>query len=111
MIEIEIQNETHQSQHKLRFSAVPRIGEGVRLREPDGRWASYDVLDVWYQKAEYGDVWVPYLHVCLTPEEQGIPDEPEEPVSHPSPLAHSRFHERQQALAQFGSLLPRQDIG
>ena len=24
----------------------------------------------WYQKAEYGDVWVPYLHVRLTPGER-----------------------------------------
>ena len=34
MIEIEIQNETYQSQERLRFAAVPRIGEGIRLREP-----------------------------------------------------------------------------
>lgn len=67
MIEIEVQNETHQSQETLRFSAVPRIGEGIRLRGPDGFWASYDVVDLWYQKAEYGDVWVPYLHVRATP--------------------------------------------
>ena len=67
MIEIEVQNETHQSQERLRFSAVPRIGEGIRLQAPDGFWASYDVVDLWYQKAEYGDVWVPYLHVRLTP--------------------------------------------
>ena len=75
MIEIEVQNETHQTQLRLRFSAVPRIGEGLRLREPDGIWASYDVLDVWYQKAEYGDVWVPYLHVCMTPndDDEGAP--------------------------------------
>lgn len=74
MIEIEVQNETHQSQLKLRFSAVPRIGEGLRLLEPDGRWASYDVIDVWYQKAEYGDIWVPYLHVRLTPQDgNGLP--------------------------------------
>ena len=58
MIEIEVQNETHQTQHLLRFAAVPRIGEGLRLREPDGCWASYDVLDVWYQKAEFGDVQI-----------------------------------------------------
>lgn len=70
MIEVEIQNETHQTQERLRFASVPRIGEGIRLREPDGCWASYDVLDVWYQKAEFGDVWMPYLHVCMTPEEQ-----------------------------------------
>ena len=66
MIEIEIQNETYQSQERLRFAAVPRIGEGIRLREPGGFWASYDVLDLWYQKAEYGDIWVPYLHVRKT---------------------------------------------
>ena len=71
MIEIEVQNETHQTQSRLRFAAVPRIGEGLRLREPDGIWASYDVLDVWYQKAEYGDVWIPYLHVRMTQGELG----------------------------------------
>lgn len=70
MIEVEIQNETHQSQHRIRFAAVPRIGEGIRLLEPDGCWASYDVLDLWYQKADFGDVWVPYLHVCMTPSEK-----------------------------------------
>lgn len=70
MIEIEIQNETHQTQQRMRFAAVPRIGEGVRLREPDGFWASYDVIDLWYQQAEYGDVWVPYLHVRMTPTER-----------------------------------------
>jgi len=68
LIEIEVQNETNQSQERLRFAAVPRIGEGIRLQGPDGFWASYDVLDLWYQKAEYGDVWVPYLHVRMTPE-------------------------------------------
>jgi hypothetical protein len=67
LIEVQIQNETHQSEHTIRFAAVPRIGEGIRLREPDGCWASYDVLDLWYQKADFGDVWVPYLHVCMTP--------------------------------------------
>lgn len=72
MIEIEVQNETHQSQERIRFAAVPRIGEGIRLREPDGCWASYDVLDLWYQKAEYGDVWVPFLHVCMTPGDQAV---------------------------------------
>lgn len=66
MIEVEVQNETHQSVFQLKTIALPRIGEGLRLKEPDGRWASYDVLDVWYQKAEYGDVWVPYLHVRMT---------------------------------------------
>ena len=70
MIEIEVQNETHQSQERLRFAAVPRIGEGIRLRADDGFWASYDVVDLWYQKAEYGDVWVPYMHVRLTPGEK-----------------------------------------
>jgi len=70
VIEIEIQNETHQTQSRIRFAAVPRIGEGIRLREPDGMWASYDVLDVWYQKAEFGDVWMPYLHIRMTPGEE-----------------------------------------
>lgn len=75
MIEIEVQNETHQTQARIRFAAVPRIGEGIRLREPDGMWASYDVLDVWYQKAEFGDVWMPYLHIRMTPGEgAGVPD-------------------------------------
>lgn len=69
VIEIEVQNETHQTQARIRFAAVPRIGEGLRLREPDGMWAIYDVLDVWYQKAEFGDVWMPYLHVRMTPGE------------------------------------------
>ena len=69
MIEIEVQNETHQSQVQLKFLAVPRIGEGLRLEEPDGSWASYDVLDLWYQKAVYGDVWVPFIHVRMTPTE------------------------------------------
>ena len=67
MIEIEVQNETHQSQARLKFVAVPRIGEGIRLLEPDGFWTSYDVVDLWYQKAEFGDIWVPYLHVRVTP--------------------------------------------
>ncbi len=67
MIEVEIQNETHQTQERIRFAAVPRIGEGIRLKEPDGVWASYDVIDVWYQKAEFGDIWTPYLHICMTP--------------------------------------------
>ena len=60
------QNETHQTQERIRFAAVPRIGEGIRLREPNGCWASYDVLDLWYQKAEYGDIWVPFIHVRIT---------------------------------------------
>lgn len=70
MIEIEVQNETHQTQERVRFAAVPRIGEGIRLLEPTGFWVSYDVLDVWYQKAEYGDIWVPFLHVRITKGEQ-----------------------------------------
>ena len=69
VIEIEVQNETHQTQSRMRFAAVPRIGEGLRLREPDGMWASYDVVDVWYQKAEFGDIWIPYLHIRTTPVE------------------------------------------
>jgi len=77
LIEIEVQNETHQSQERLRFSAVPRIGEGIRLQGPDGFWASYDVIDLWYQKAEYGDVWVPYLHVRLTPAPQAAATPPQ----------------------------------
>ena len=77
MIEIEVQNETHQSQETLRFSAVPRIGEGIRLRGPDGFWSSYDVVDLWYQKDEFGDVWVRYLHVRLTPAPEEAAPEPE----------------------------------
>ena len=73
LIEIEIQNETHQTQFKIKVLAVPRIGEGIRLLEEDGLWASYDILDVWYQKAEYGDVWTPYIHVRITPGEAGRP--------------------------------------
>lgn len=69
MIEIEVQNETTQSQDRLRFAAVPRIGEGLRLRGTDSMWASFDVIDVWYQKADYGDLWVPYIHVRITPGE------------------------------------------
>ncbi|WP_202386966.1 hypothetical protein [Qipengyuania algicida] len=69
MIEVEIQNETYQTTFRLKMIVVPRIGEGIRLQEPSGTWVSYDVLDVWYQRAEFGDVWVPYLHVRMTPEE------------------------------------------
>ena len=29
MIEIEVQNETTQTEERLRFAAVPRIGEGI----------------------------------------------------------------------------------
>ena len=67
MIEIEVQNESHQTQFRIKAVSVPRIGEGIRLKEPDGSWASYDVLDVWYQQADYGEFWVPYLHVKTTP--------------------------------------------
>jgi hypothetical protein len=66
VIDIEVQNETHQTQERVRFVAVPRIGEGLRLLEPDGFWASYDIIDLWYQKAEYGDIWVPFIHVRIT---------------------------------------------
>jgi hypothetical protein len=59
-----------------------RDGEGLRLQEPNGFWASYDILDLWYQKADYGDIWVPYLHVRKTPaeldaepEQQFMPDD------------------------------------
>ena len=85
MIEIEVQNETDQSQERLRFAAVPRIGEGIRLQAPDGFWASYDVVDLWYQKAEYGDVWVPYLHVRLTPATHAA-EPAATPLSSPTPL-------------------------
>lgn len=88
MIEIEVQNETHQTQARLRFASVPRIGEGIRLRAPDGLWASYDVIDVWYQKAEFGDVWMPYLHVRVTP---GEIDDDAEPHDGHSFEDESRF--------------------
>jgi hypothetical protein len=65
LIEIEVQNETHQTQTRLKFAAVPRMGEGIRLLEPDGFWVSYDVVDLWYQKADYGDIWVPFIHVKI----------------------------------------------
>jgi hypothetical protein len=51
---------------------VPRIGEGVQLLTPEGRWISHDVIDVWYQRAAYGDVWIPLLHVRQTPGEQVV---------------------------------------
>jgi len=76
LIEVEVQNETHQNQQTLRFAALPRIGEGVRLMEPDGFWTSYDIVDLWYQKAEFGDVWVPYIHIRMTPSEQAAKDAP-----------------------------------
>lgn len=76
MIDIEIQNETHQTNERLKFAVVPRIGEGLRLQEPSGFWASYDVLDLWYQKADYGDVWVPFLHVRKTEGEEELAGSP-----------------------------------
>ena len=69
MIEVEVQNETYQTQQVVRFAAVPRIGEGIHLTDEAGFSACFDVVDVWYQKASYGDVWIPYIHVCKTPGE------------------------------------------
>lgn len=66
MIEVEVQNETDQTERKLKFVTVPRIGEGVRLVDEMGFKASYDVLDVWYQEAEFGGIWIPYIHVRKT---------------------------------------------
>lgn len=114
VIEIEVQNETHQTQDRLRFAAIPRIGEGLRLQEPNGRWASYDVLDVWYQKAEFGDVWIPYLHVCMTPAESGAPKADEfepETVPQAEPEALDIPARRSPAVAPIASLLPRQEVG
>ena len=71
MYEIEVQNESNQTQQSLRFIAVPRIGEGVRLIDFDGLWASYDVIDVWYQQSPIGEFWVPYIHVRKSGEAQG----------------------------------------
>lgn len=82
MIEIEVQNETHQTQQRLRFAALPRIGEGIRLLEPDGFWTSYDIIDLWYQKAEFGDIWMPYIHVRITPSER-VADSAMNPVQRP----------------------------
>ena len=67
MIEVEVQNESDQTEKKLKFVTVPRIGEGVRLVDDHGFKASYDVLDVWYQEAAFGGVWIPYIHVRKTP--------------------------------------------
>jgi hypothetical protein len=67
MIEVEVQNESDQTQRKVNFVAVPRIGEGVRLIDDKGFKASYDVLDVWYQEATFGGIWTPYIHVRKTP--------------------------------------------
>ncbi len=91
MIEIEVQNETTQTEQRLRFAAVPRIGEGIRLQDADGFWASYDVVDLWYQKAEYGDVWVPYLHVRLTPAPHAAEPVPHAPEGIPMPANANGF--------------------
>ena len=71
MYEIEVQNESDQTQRTLRFIAVPRIGEGVRLLDKDGLWSSHDVIDVWYQQSPYGEVWVPFMHVRKSGEAEG----------------------------------------
>lgn len=70
--EIEVQNESDQTERTLRFVAVPRIGEGVRLQDQEGLWDSYDVIDVWYQRSPYGDIWVPYIHVRKSGAEAGV---------------------------------------
>lgn len=97
MIEIEVQNETRQTQERLRFAALPRIGEGIRLLEPDGFWVSYDIIDLWYQKAEFGDIWVPYIHVRMTPSERTAtpptspavgPDDKQDVVDRAKTVAH-----------------------
>jgi hypothetical protein len=69
--EIEVQNESDQTQRTLRFIAVPRIGEGVRLLDRDGLWSSHDVIDVWYQRSPIGDLWVPFIHVRKSGEAEG----------------------------------------
>ena len=74
MIEIEVQNETHQNVHRIKAMAVPRIGEGIRLREPSGQWASYDILDVWYQQAEFGEVWVDDMRTASVGEANPLVD-------------------------------------
>ncbi|MGZ8313217.1 MAG: hypothetical protein ACXWUP_00930 [Allosphingosinicella sp.] len=72
MFEIEVQNESSQSQQTLRFMSVPRIGEGVRLLDFDGLWISHDVIDVWYQQSPFGEIWVPYIHVRKSGESHGV---------------------------------------
>ena len=52
------------------------MAKASALKEPDDSWASYDVLDVWYQQADYGEVWVPYLHVRTTPAAGGMVEGP-----------------------------------
>ena len=109
MIEIEVQNETHQTQERLKFVAVPRIGEGIRLREPDGFWTSFDVVDLWYQKAEFGDMWVPYLHVRITaPVEEPAPlPNPLYGQPEPEPLNGAQYGQRDvppRSHSQYGQL-------
>ncbi|HEY0313415.1 MAG TPA: hypothetical protein VGC56_13070 [Allosphingosinicella sp.] len=88
MFEVEVQNETCQTQSTMKFVVLPRIGEGVQLLAPDGFWASYDVVDVWYQRAQYGDVWVPYLHVRKTPDSDTSRVQEPSPVTRPPGPAH-----------------------
>jgi len=100
LIEVEVQNETYQTQQVIRFAAVPRIGEGIHLHDEGGFSACFDVVDVWYQKASYGDVWIPYIHVRKTPAISAMPDDSSQdseattvngmdhdPVTQPSALA------------------------
>jgi hypothetical protein len=75
LIEVEVQNETYQTQHVIRFAAIPRIGEGIHLVDQGGFSACFDVVDVWYQKASYGDVWIPYIHVRKTPAISASPED------------------------------------
>lgn len=74
MVEVEVQNETYQTQQVIRFAAVPRIGEGIHLIDHAGFSACFDVVDVWYQKAVYGDIWIPFIHVRKTPAVSAAPD-------------------------------------
>jgi hypothetical protein len=76
LVEVEVQNETYQTQQVVRFAAVPRIGEGIHLLDQAGFSACFDVVDVWYQKASYGDVWIPYIHVRKTPAAVGSGEQP-----------------------------------
>ena len=80
MIEVEVQNETYQTQQVIRCAAVPRIGEGIHLLDETGFSACFDVIDVWYQKASFGDVWTPYIHVRKTP--GGLPTALDEAEPH-----------------------------
>jgi len=85
LIEVEVQNETYQTQQVIRFAAVPRIGEGIHLQDEAGFSACFDVVDVWYQKASYGDVWIPYIHVRKTPAITAMPDSPLAQRGEPAP--------------------------